>query len=210
MMKTPEICYVQNDLPEDFKLQSKVISVDCEMTGLSLTDDKLCLLQLWDGVGSVYLVQFSEGYDAPRLKALLADETIQKIFHYGRKDLSFISKFLVPVRGNLFDTKIAYRVLNPADPIKASLQELAEKYANIKLAKGFAVSDWFANPLSPEQIKYAAEDVLYLHEMMKNMSKELKCNDKWGLSQSAFSFLPSLVQLDSEVGDEFYRLFKYN
>ncbi|MBN1784071.1 MAG: ribonuclease D [Alphaproteobacteria bacterium] len=210
MIQTPAICYVQHDLPKDFKLQSNIVAIDCEMTGLSLTEDKLCLLQIWDGVGPVYLVQFSDGYDAPRLKSVLSDESIQKIFHYGRKDLSFIATFLSPVKGPLFDTKIAYRVLKPTDPIKASLKELAKLYANIDLDKGFAVSDWFANPLSKEQIKYAAEDVLYLHEMAKNMTDALKQAGKWSLAQASFAFIPLLTQLDREVGDEFYRLFKYN
>ncbi len=206
----PKVIYVQNDLPENFQLKSQKIAIDCEMTGLDIKKDKLCVLQLWDSIGDIFVIQFSQNADSPRLKKLLADEKISKIFHFGRKDLSFISRFLCHVGGELFDTKIAYRILSPADEMKASLKELTEKFANVKLEKSQQMSDWTKNPLSEKQVEYASEDVLYLHKISEKLTELLKKKGSLEIANSAFTFLKHLVIIDQEIGDEYHRIFKYN
>lgn len=206
---TVAIEYVQNDLPDSFKLQSKEVAIDCEMTGLSLTNDRLCTIQLWDGVGSVWIVQFSNDFTASRLKKLLSDKKVEKVFHYGRKDLSFIEKFLTPVCGIIFDTKIAYRILNPTDTIKASLKELTEKYTGVLLAKTSQLSDWTQHPLTSEQLTYAAEDVLYLFAIKEKQTQELLEKGRLDWMKHACAFLPILTKIDQTTGDENNRLFQY-
>jgi ribonuclease D len=153
----------QNDLPADINL-GNAIAIDTETTGLNLYRDKLCVIQLSDGGGDAHLVQFQTGdYLAPNLRKILFDEKILKIFHFARFDLAILQIFFDIEVKNIYCTKIASklcRTYTDSHGLKALLSEVL----SIEISKKQQSSYWRGD-LSKEQIVYAAQDVLYLHEI---------------------------------------------
>jgi ribonuclease D len=190
-----DIALHRGDLPEDLDLGLSV-AIDTETMGLNLQRDRLCLVQLSAGDGSVHLVQFEgRGYDSPRLAALLADPKVEKIFHYGRFDLAVLRRHITPVNGPLFCTKIASKLARTYTD-RHGLRDLCRDMLSIDISKQQQSSDWGASDLSREQIEYAAADVLYLHRLKANLEEMLRRHERLELARAAFAFLPTRVALD--------------
>ena len=186
----------QNDLPADIKIEGS-LAIDTETRGLNIFGrDRLCVVQIGDNKGNAYLVQFKNSeYDkAVNLKALLADNTRLKIFHYGRFDIAAIKIFLGVDIKNVFCTKISSRLVRTYTD-KHGLKELVKEFLDIDLSKQSQSSDW-AGELSDKQIDYAASDVLYLHRLHDKLYKMLKDEGRVELAQKCFDFLPTRVELD--------------
>ena len=187
-----------DDLPaEVLALWEKLpsIAVDTETMGLQIGRDRLCLIQLCSPTGEVHLVQFRNGYDAPNLKALLANPNITKLFHFARFDLASIQRYLGVVATPVFCTKIASRLVRTYTD-KHGLKELVREQLGMELSKQQQSSDWGAAQLSPEQLTYAASDVLHLHGLRDRLQAMLIRENRLDIADACFSFLASRVELD--------------
>jgi ribonuclease D len=152
----------RGDLPADLAL-GNVIAVDTETMGLDPARDRLCLVQLSDGNGQSHLVQFAPGrYEAPRLKALLANPQVLKIFHFARFDLAMIQRYLGVRAAPVYCTKVASRLARTFTD-RHGLKDLCREMLGVELSKQQQSSDWGASELSDEQKRYAAADVEHLH-----------------------------------------------
>ena len=184
----------KNDLPDDLKL-GNVLAIDGEFMGLNVRRDPLCLIQISSGNSDAHIVQFNrESYEAPNLIKLLKDETITKIFHYGRADMAHIKYYLKTETNNILDTKIASKLARSyAD--NHSLKTLIKEFINIDVSKQFQNSD-FGGELTPAQLKYCANDVIYLHKIHNELMKILERENRIKLYQDCLKFLKTRVDLD--------------
>ncbi len=184
----------KNDLPDDLKL-GNIIAVDGEFMGLDVRRDPLCLIQVSSGNSDAHIVQFDrENYNAPNLVKLLYDEKIVKIFHYGRADMAHIRHYLKTDTNNILDTKIASKLARSYSD-NHSLKTLIKEFVNIDISKQFQNSD-FGGELTPAQIKYCANDVIYLHKIHEELNKILVRENRIKLYQDCLRFLKTRVELD--------------
>ena len=184
----------KNDLPDDLKL-GNLIAVDGEFMGLNFRRDPLCLVQISSGNFDAHIVQLDRNsYDAPNLKSLLSDLKIKKIFHYGRADLAFIKHYLKIDVNNVLDTKIASKLARSYSD-NHSLKTLIKEFINVDISKQFQSSD-FGGELSPAQLKYCANDVVYLHKIHEELEKILARENRINLYEECLKFLMTRVNLD--------------
>ena len=184
----------KNDLPEDLKL-GNTIAVDGEFMGLNVRRDPLCLIQISSGNSDAHIVQFDrDNYNAPNLVKLLKDENVSKIFHYGRADMSHIKYYLKTETNNILDTKIASKLARSYSD-NHSLKTLIKEFANVDISKQFQSSD-FGGQLTPAQLKYCANDVIYLHKIHENLEKILERENRIKLYKDCLKFLKTRVDLD--------------
>jgi len=185
------------DLPESVEFGS-VVAVDTEAMGLNPHRDRLCLVQLSSGDGNAHLVQIMPGeYEAARLKALMADPTVTKLFHFARFDLAMIYHYLGVMAGPVYCTKIASRLARTFTD-KHGLRDLCKDVLNVDISKQQQSSDWGAATLTDQQLQYAATDVLHLHALRARLDAMLTREGRADLAQAAFDFLPARVLLDLE------------
>ena len=184
----------KNDLPEDLKL-GNTIAVDGEFMGLNVRRDPLCLIQISSGNSDTHIVQFDrDNYNAPNLVKLLKNENVTKIFHYGRADMSHIKYYLKTDTNNILDTKIASKLARSYSD-NHSLKTLIKEFANVDISKQFQSSD-FGGELTPAQLKYCANDVIYLHQIHKELKKILERENRIQLYEDCLKFLKTRVDLD--------------
>ena len=184
----------KNDLPDDLKLGNK-IAVDGEFMGLNVRRDPLCLIQISSGTSDAHIIQFDrENYNAPNLVKILEDEKITKIFHYGRADIAHIKYYLKTDTNNVLDTKIASKLARSYSD-NHSLKTLIKEFLNIDISKQFQNSD-FGGKLSQAQIKYCANDVIYLHKIHDGLNKILERENRLQLYHDCLKFLKIRVNLD--------------
>lgn len=185
----------QGDLPDGLDLGPSV-AIDTETQGLSLTRDRLCVVQLSAGDGEAHLVQLDRAsYHCPNLKALLADPDIEKILHFARFDLAMVKKDLGVVMRPVFCTKIASKLVRTYTD-KHGLKDVTREIAGIELSKQQQSSDWGADALSEAQQAYAASDVLYLHAVKAGLTAMLEREGRLSLARECFAFLPTRADLD--------------
>ena len=184
----------KTDLPDDLNL-GNVIAVDGEFMGLNVRRDPLCLIQISSGKNDAHIIQLNrENYEAPNLKKILSNDKIKKIFHYGRADMAHIKYYLKIDTINVLDTKIASRLARSyAD--NHSLKTLIKEFVNIDISKQFQSSD-FGGELTQAQLKYCANDVLYLHKIHDELMKILDRENRTQLYKNCLKFLKTRVELD--------------
>ncbi len=184
----------KNDLPDELKL-GNIIAVDGEFMGLNVRRDPLCLIQISSGNSDAHIVQFDrQNYKAPNLVKVLNDNKITKIFHYGRADIAHIKYYLKTNTNNILDTKIASRLARSYSD-NHSLKTLIKEFIGIDISKQFQSSD-FGGELSPSQLKYCANDVVYLHKIHEELNKILERENRIELYHDCLKFLKTRVDLD--------------
>ena len=184
----------KNDLPDDLKL-GNIIAVDGEFMGLNVRRDPLCLIQISTGNSDAHIIQFNRNnYKAPNLVKVLSDEKITKIFHFGRADMAHIKYYLNTETNNILDTKIASKLARSYSD-NHSLKTLIKEFLNIDISKQFQSSD-FGGELTPAQLKYCANDVIYLHKIHEELNKILERESRIKLYQDCLKFLKTRVELD--------------
>ena len=189
-----EIKLHKTDLPDDLDL-GNVIAVDGEFMGLNVGRDPLCLIQVSSGNNDAHIVQLDrENYHAPNLVKMLNDEKIVKIFHYGRADMAHIKYYLKTETNNILDTKIASKIGRSYSD-NHSLKTLIKEFINIDINKQFQNSD-FGGELTPAQLKYCANDVVYLHKIHDELNKILVREKRLNLYKDCLKFLKTRVELD--------------
>ncbi|MDA9598554.1 ribonuclease D [Candidatus Pelagibacter sp.] len=182
------------DLPDDLKL-GNVIAVDCEFMGLNVRRDPLCLIQISSGNSDAHIIQLDRtNYIAPNLIKILSDQNVTKIFHFGRADMAHIKHYLKTETKNILDTKIASKLARSYSD-SHSLKTLIKEFINIDISKQFQSSD-FGGELTPAQLKYCANDVIYLHKIHNELSKILERENRIELYQNCLKFLKTRVDLD--------------
>ena len=184
----------KNDLPDDIKL-GNVIAVDGEFMGLDVRRDPLCLIQISSGNSDAHIIQLDRSkYNAPNLVEVLADKKITKIFHYARADIAHIKYYLKTETNNILDTKIASKLARSYSD-SHSLKTLIKEFINVDISKQFQSSD-FGGELTPAQLKYCANDVVYLHKIHEELVKILKREKRIELYINCIKFLKTRVDLD--------------
>jgi Ribonuclease D len=184
----------KNDLPEDLDL-GNTIAIDGEFMGLNVRRDPLCVLQISSGNMDAHIIQLDrKSYNAPNLIKLLSDKKIKKIFHYARADLAFIKYYLKVEVSNIEDTKIQSKLARSYSD-KHGLKDLIKEFLNIDISKQYQSSD-FGGDLSPAQIKYCANDVIYLHKINSKLNDILLREKRLDLYKNCLSFVNTRVDLD--------------
>ena len=184
----------KDDLPEDLDL-GNIIAVDGEFMGLNVKRDPLCLIQVSSGNSDAHIIQLDrKNYKAPNLSKMLEDKKITKIFHYGRADMAHIKHYLKITTENILDTKIASKLARSYSD-SHSLKVLIKEFINIDISKQFQSSD-FGGDLSPAQLKYCANDVIYLHEIHKKLEEILIREKRLDLYNNCLKFMKIRVDLD--------------
>ena len=184
----------KGDIPENLNLGNR-IAVDGEFMGLNVRRDPLCLIQLSSGKSDAHIIQFDRNnYNAPNLVKMLVNEKITKIFHYGRADLAHIKYYLKTETNNILDTKIASKLARSYSD-NHSLKTLIKEFINIDISKQFQSSD-FGGDLSTAQLKYCANDVIYLHKIHEGLNKILEREKRVELYKDCLKFLKTRVELD--------------
>ncbi|MHA1113121.1 MAG: ribonuclease D [Alphaproteobacteria bacterium] len=185
----------QGDIPAGLSFGASV-AIDTETMGLIPRRDRLCLVQLSAGDGDCHLVRFAPGtYEAPRLKALLADETVTKLFHFARFDVAVLSAYLGVVCRPVYCTKIASKLAR-TNVERHGLKDLCRDLINVDLSKQQQLSDWGADELTAEQQAYAAADVLHLHALRDRLDSLLAREGRSELAAACFDFLPAVAEMD--------------
>ncbi len=189
------IHFHEGDLPDGLDFGASV-AVDSETMGLLPHRDRLCVVQLSAGDGTAHLVRFKKGaYDAPNLKALMANPDVLKIFHFARFDVAVMQKYLGVTTAPIYCTKIASKLVRTYTD-RHGLKDLCSELAGIQLDKQQQSSDWGADDISDAQMKYAASDVLYLHKLKEKLDIMLAREGRTAFAQQAFDFLPTRAEMD--------------
>lgn len=176
-------------------LSSKLIAVDCEMMGLNPARDRLCLVQIADEHSKVALVQIGAEKNVPGLKKLFEDSNVRKIFHFARTDLAFLYYWLGIDLKNVFCTKSASKLARTYTD-KHSLKDLVKEVLNLNMDKNSQLTDWGRDELTKDQIKYAANDVIFLIPAYYKLLELLKRENRLEIAEEANKFLPTLAKLD--------------
>ncbi len=183
------------DLPDGLDLGPSV-AIDSETMGLRLGRDPLCVVQLCAGDGDAHVVQLRRPlYDAPNLKRLLTDPAVLKLFHFGRFDIAMFALHLGVVTAPVYCTKIASKLARTYTD-RHGLKDLVRELLGADMSKTQQSSDWGSATLSPDQIAYAASDVLHLHALKARLDTMLQREGRAALAQACFDFLPTRAQLD--------------
>ena len=186
----------KGDLPDNINFSSTV-AIDTETMGLNLERDKLCLVQISFGDKNAHLIQLGGkfGYDANNLKKLLRNSKILKIFHYARFDVAVLKKNLGILCKSIYCTKVASKLARTYTD-RHGLKEICKELLNIEISKQQQSSDWGSTELLKSQINYAANDVLYLHEIKEKLDIILEREGRLKLANTIFKFIPTRVSLD--------------
>ena len=184
----------KKDLPDEIKFSDK-IAIDCEFTGLNIERDRLCLVQISSGNNDAHIIQLDkDSYNAPNLKSILDNININKLFHYARADLLFIKKYLGVDTKNINCTKIMSKIARGYTD-KHGLKDLIKEFIGIDISKQLQSSD-FGGELSDKQLKYCAQDVVYLHKIYDSLNKILEREKRINLYNETIKFINTRVELD--------------
>ena len=195
-----------HDLPDGLEL-GPVIAVDTETMGLDPRRDRLCLVQLSAGDGTAHLVQIAppslggRGADCPNLKRLLADPGVTKLFHFARFDCAALRQHLGVTVAPVLCTKVAAKLVRTFTD-RHGLRDLCRELLGVEISKQQQSSDWGAPELTPEQLAYAASDVLHLHALWERLEGLLRREGRLELARECFRFLPTRAELDLLGYDE--------
>ena len=184
----------RGDLPASVSFAGSV-AIDTETLGLKPHRDRLCLVQLSAGDGRAHLVQVAPPYDCPRLKALLIDAAVTKIFHFARFDIAVLRRYLGVETVPIYCTKIASKLARTYTD-RHGLKDLVAEILAIDLSKQQQSSDWGAAKLTDQQLAYAASDVFHLHALKSRLDEMLAREGRTALAEAAFRFLPARAALD--------------
>ncbi len=190
----------KKDLPDEIKFSDK-IAIDCEFTGLNIERDRLCLVQISSGMNDAHIIQLDkDDYNAPNLKKVLNDKNINKLFHYARADLLFIKKYLNIDVQNVNCTKIMSKIGRSYSD-KHGLKDLVKEFISIDISKQLQISD-FGGELSDKQLKYCANDVIYLHKIYDALLIILEREKRLSLYEKTIEFVNTRVELDFAAFNE--------
>lgn len=186
----------EGDLPPGLFAGAPSVAVDSETMGLRLGRDPLCVVQISAGDGDAHVLRLRRpAYDAPNLKALLTNADVLKIFHFGRFDIAMFQLALGVTTNPVYCTKIASKIARTYTD-RHGLKDVTKELLGIDISKAQQSSDWGADKLSPDQLAYAASDVLNLHALKNRLDAMLVREGRMDLAKACFDFLPHRAALD--------------
>jgi len=192
----------KGDLPDLSRYDVEAVAIDTETLGLNPHRDRLCVVQLSPGDGTADVVQIARGQkEAPNLARLLGDAKVTKLFHFGRFDLAVLFHAFGVMPEPVFCTKIASRLTRTYTD-RHGLKDICSELLGISLSKVQQSSDWAAETLTPDQLDYAASDVLYLHRLRDALVARLDRDGRRAEAEACFRFLPTRARLDLMGWDE--------
>ncbi|AMS39224.1 ribonuclease D [Aminobacter aminovorans] len=196
------IRFHKHDLPDLQHYDVDAVAIDTETLGLNPHRDRLCVVQISPGDGTADVIQIAPGQKkAPNLTALLKNRKVTKLFHFGRFDIAVLYNAFGVMTEPVFCTKIASRLVRTyAD--RHGLKDICNELLGVSLSKQQQSSDWAAETLSPEQLEYAASDVLYLHRLRDVLAARLERDGRSREAEACFRFLPTRAKLDLMGWDE--------
>ncbi len=195
VQKLKTIKLYNGDIPKNLNLGNS-IAVDTETMGLNINNDRLCLIQISSKNGECHIIKFEKKkYNAPNLKKTLENKLILKIFHFARFDVAVLKHFLKAEVKNIYCTKIASKIARTYTD-KHGLKDLVKEIIGVDMSKQMQSSDWGAERLSEKQIKYAATDCIFLHQLKKELNKMLVRENRMELLNKCLKFLNTRVDLD--------------
>lgn len=184
------------DLPDSLEMNMKAIAIDTEAMGLHNIRDRLCTVQMCDGSNDAHIIHFPKpNFECKNLRKILMNDSTEKIFHFARFDVAILQYSLNIDIQNIFCTKIASRLVRTYTD-SHGLKTLCDELLNIRLSKHERTSDWGAEHLTQDQLNYAANDVLHLHELMKILKQRLEREKRIELARACFNFIPTRAKLD--------------
>tara|TARA_B100001175_G_C19134380_1_gene460511 strand:- start:13 stop:624 length:612 start_codon:yes stop_codon:yes gene_type:complete len=184
----------KKDLPDEIKFSDK-IAIDCEFTGLNIERDRLCLVQISTGKNDAHIIQLDkDNYHAPNLKKVLLDKNLNKLFHFARADILFIKKYLKVDVENVNCTKIMSKIGRSYSD-KHGLKDLIKEFIGVDISKQLQSSD-FGGELSDKQLKYCAQDVIYLHQIYESLKNILERENRKDIYDKTIKFINTRVELD--------------
>ena len=184
----------KDDLPEDLDLGNSV-AVDGEFLGLNVKRDALCVIQVSSGNSDAHIIQLNrKTYNAPNLIKLLSNNKVEKIFHYARADMTFIKHYLKINVENVQCTKLQSRLARTFSD-RHGLKDLIKEIIGVDISKQQQSSD-FGGELTPAQLKYCANDVIYLHKIHDELKKILIREKRINLYDDCLKFINTRVNLD--------------
>ena len=191
-----DIRFHKNDLPDLSHYNVGAVAIDTETPGLNPHRDRLCVVQISPGDGTADVIQIAPGQKrAPNLVGLLRNRSVTKLFHFGRFDLAVLYNAFGVMPEPVFCTKIASRLTRTYTD-RHGLKDICSELLGVNLSKVQQSSDWAAETLSPEQVEYAASDVLYLHRLREVLVARLAREDRTKEADACFRFLPTRAKLD--------------
>jgi ribonuclease D len=186
----------EGDLPDGLFAGATSVAVDSETMGLRLGRDPLCVVQISAGDGDAHVLRLGRpGYDAPNLKALLTNPNVLKIFHFDHFDIAMFQLALGVTTTPVYCTKIASKIARTYTD-RHGLKDVTKELLGIDISKAQQSSDWGADKLSPDQLAYAASDVLNLHALKNRLDAMLVREGRMDLAKACFDFLPHRAALD--------------
>jgi ribonuclease D len=195
-MSKMTVRFHKGDLPDLDNYRGLAVAIDTETLGLNPHRDRLCVVQLSPGDGTADVVQIAPGQkEAPNIVALINDPQKTKLFHYGRFDIAVLYNAFGALAEQVFCTKIASRLTRTYTD-RHGLKDVCNELLGISLSKQQQSSDWGASQLSPEQLDYAASDVLYLHQLREKLLERLRRENRMAEAEACFAFLPTRARLD--------------
>lgn len=206
-MDRKDIKIFLGDIPQDsldLILKSPAVAWDIETSGLNWKGERIATCQLCIYGSQVFLVQINEVLP-DGLKTLLNDNSVKKIFHHAMFDLKFMCHHWITKPRNIACTKVAAKLLHPKNRDLQSLKGLIKHYFGVNISKKERTSDWFAKDLTDEQIIYAANDVIYLEELLTKLEKELESKNLLKVARSCFKHIPTRVKLEVLGYDDVYK-----
>jgi len=196
------IRFHRGDLPDLANYDVDAVAIDTETLGLKPHRDRLCVVQISPGDGTADVIQIAPGQKrAPNLVALLRNRRVTKLFHFGRFDLAVLYQAFGVMPEPVFCTKIASRLVRTYTD-RHGLKDICSELLGVSLSKAQQSSDWAAETLSPEQLEYAASDVLYLHRLRDKLQQRLERDGRVKEAEACFRFLPTRAKLDLMGWDE--------
>ncbi|RZI45431.1 ribonuclease D [Rickettsiales endosymbiont of Peranema trichophorum] len=192
--------YHINDLPSSVTLKG-ALAIDTEAMGLQNKRDRLCVVQICDENNAVHIIHFVKddmlkaNYECPNLKKLLTDDKRLKIFHFARFDVAIMQYYLSVEIRNVYCTKLASRLARTYTD-QHGLKDLCSELLGVKLSKQQQTSDWGAEILTQEQLKYAAHDVVHLHALREKLNAMLAREGRFDIASRCFEFIPARATLD--------------
>jgi len=185
----------KNDLPNNLEL-GPVVAVDTETMGLNPIRDRLCVIQFSSGNGDAHIVQIEQGANkSPNICKILTDQNKIKLFHFARFDIAILKHHFKIDTSPIYCTKIASKLVRTYTD-RHGLKNLLREMLSVDISKQQQSSDWGAPELSKAQIEYAASDVLYLHNLMDKLNVNLERENRVGMAEACFNFLPTRAKLD--------------
>jgi ribonuclease D len=184
------------DIPAELEVIGD-IAIDTEALGLKLKRDRMCLVQIADSAGNVFLVKYSSStFNSPNLKKLIEDKTRTKIFHYARFDVAILMYSLkIESIYPIFCTKIASKLTRTYTEYHG-LKTICRELLGVELDKESQSSNWSAPHLTEKQIKYAINDVIYLHKLREALSQTLEERGRTEIAQNCFNFISTISKME--------------